>query len=173
MDELDKLILEDLQNHIPWAVIAKNRHTSPNHIAEVKRKYLGAQSSINEDEIGARAFKLFDMGKDAIQATIELGNPQLMKELYDTYLEMKQSSKKLNDDWKRQLDDQYNKGYSAGYDAKAAEEWLSEKPYDFTLPCRVCGLPFLGKLTEEDWEQKVKPWLYENFDICHERCRRL
>lgn len=116
MDELDKLILEDLENHVPWSVIAKNRHVSPNTIAEVKKKYSSSQASTSEAEVDARAFQLFEEEKDPVQVTIELKQPpQLVQELYNLYIEMKESSKKIKEERLKKLKEERSKELEERY----------------------------------------------------------
>jgi len=106
-DELEKQILEELENRTPWNKITQKLQVSTRRIANVKAKRSSSQTSVNDAEISAKAFQLFEMGKDPVKVTIELKQPpELILKLYDFWLGMRERVKKVNEEaYKRGYDD--------------------------------------------------------------------
>jgi len=163
-DDLDKQILEELKKQTPWNKITKKLHVSPGRIANVKAKHLSSQTSVNDAEISAKAFQLFEMGKDPVQTTIELKQPpELILKLYDLWIQMKEQSKAQDEKLNESYQKEYDAGYRDGYN-KAL------KRRRFLIECSKCGQPMYVEITDEAFKRLVKPWFYETFNICHEDC---
>jgi len=127
-DLLERQILQELEKRTAWNVIAQKLHVSTGRIAKVKVKYSSSQAFVNEAGIDALAFELFEMGKDAVEVTIELKqSPKLIQELYDLWIQMGERSRKQEERSKK-LEESYRQGYD---DAM--------KTQHFKAPCSICG----------------------------------
>ena len=156
-EDLENKIIEELEKNTPWDEICKTYRVSARTIANIRKKYM--ETSFNETEVTVKAFELFEMGKDPVEAVIELKQPpEKILESYKMWLELK----KAGEEHSKELNEAYKRGYE---DAMKIEH--------FTVQCPVCGKPMYFSSDDPEWETEVKPELKRAFfNWRHESCMR-